>query len=95
MSIRTSLDAPTIIPLSRRSHLTSLSQHHTTLKSIGPTIQTWNEQHQQITTLHRKNRKTDRVQVRRQEEIRRENEILVEKITDTVSDGMKCIDVCL
>lgn len=68
--------------LAERDQEYALQLHHQKLRSIRPTISSWNDDHVEITKRQRNNRRTNRVKAARAAEIKRENEILVDRITD-------------
>lgn len=82
-----------MIPLPRREALINLVKHHESLHEIEPTLHTHNPEYFEVQTLHRKNRANPRPQAVREAEIRRENEVLVERITQIALSQPKQLKV--
>lgn len=68
----------------QREHLIGVQSHYSRVSNAKSTLDTWNVKHIEEQQKQRKNRQFNRAQADRQNEIRRNNEFLVEKITETM-----------
>lgn len=70
--------------LRRQEEREALRTHHETVLKAKPRLNTWNETFVHVHTVHRNNRRTNRVEEAKQKKIQYENSILVEHMTRTV-----------